>query len=72
MNKHKTVTFQDALDTVESLPESQQENLINILKHRLIEQRREFLAKNIRKARKEYDKGKVKKGTVEDLMKECY
>jgi hypothetical protein len=64
------VTFQEALDVVESLPTHQQEDLIDILRRRLIEHRRESLAENIRKARREYARGEVKKGTVNDLMKE--
>ena len=68
-NKHAT-TFQDALDIVESLPEYQQEDLIDIIKHRLTEHRREKLAESIREAREEYNKGETKKGNVKDLMRE--
>lgn len=70
MYKQKTPMFQEAIDIVESLPERQQENLIDIIRHRLIERRRDLLAKNITKTRDEYAKGKVKRGTVDDLMKE--
>ncbi len=65
-----SVTFQDALDTVETLPDEQQENLIEIVQRRLIDRRRQTLAKNITKARREYAQGELKKGTVDDLMKE--
>jgi len=64
------ITFQKALDIVESLPEYQQEDLIDIIRRRLIEQRRDRLADSIREARDEYAKGEIKKGTVDDLMKE--
>ena len=64
------VTFQEVLDIVESLPEYQQEDLVDIIRRRLIEQRRDRLADSIRKAREEYVRGEVKKGTVDDLMKE--
>ena len=70
MSLKNAITFQDALETIESLPQAQQEDLINLIHHRLVEQRREELAKGIRGARKEYAKGLVKKGTVDDLMKE--
>lgn len=70
MSSHKTITFQEALDIVESLPEYQQEDIINIIRHRLIEHKRELLAKNIKEAREEYARGDVKKGRVNDLMKE--
>ncbi|MBM4334232.1 MAG: hypothetical protein FJ117_23995 [Deltaproteobacteria bacterium] len=64
------ITFQKALDIVESLPEYQQEDLIDIIRRRLIEQRRDRLADSIREAREEYARGEIKKGTVDDLMKE--
>ncbi|MEK7747793.1 MAG: hypothetical protein AAB300_01780 [Nitrospirota bacterium] len=65
-----TVTFQEALEVIESLPEDQQEDIIDIIHRRLTEQRREFLSRNIQEAKAEYARGDIKKGTVEDLMSE--
>ena len=70
MPSQQITIFQKALDVVESLPEYQQEDLIDIIRHRLLDQRRELLAKNIREAREEYAREEVKRGTVDDLMKE--
>ena len=70
MSNSQTVTFQDALDVVESLPEHQQEDLIDIIRRRIIEQRRNLLAENIKKAKQEFARGEVKRGSVDDLMKE--
>lgn len=70
MSKGKIVKFQDALDIIESLPEYQQEDLIEVLQHRISEHRRELLAENVEEAKREYSQGDVKKGTVDDLMKE--
>jgi len=70
MSNHKTAVFQEALDIVESLPKYQQEDLINIIRHRLIEDKRELLAKDIREAREEYARGDVKRGSVNDIIKE--
>ena len=64
----KAVTFNDAIETVEALPEEQREALIEIVRHRLTEQRRDNLAKGIKKAKQEYALGKVKRGSVDDLM----
>jgi len=64
------VTFQEVLDIVQSLPEYQQEDLIDIIRRRLIEQRRDKLADTIREAREEFARGEVKKGSVDDLIKE--
>jgi len=70
MSSRKKVTFQDVLDTIESLPEEQQENLIAIIRRRLIEHKREVLAERINEAREEYRLGKVRRGTVDDLMRD--
>ncbi len=70
MSGQQTVAFQEVLDIIESLPEYQQEDLIDIVQHRIIEHRQGLLAENIKEARKEYARGEVKKGSVDDLMKE--
>lgn len=70
MYDRTNVSFQEALEIIETLPEQQREDLINIIKHRIIEHRREQLARNIREAKKEYSRGEIKKGTVDDLMRE--
>ena len=63
-------TFQKALEIVESLPEEQRESLMDIVRRRLIEERRDRLAQSIKEAREEYKRGKIRKGTVNDLMNE--
>lgn len=70
MNNQQTGSFQGALDIIESLPEYQQEDIIKIVRNRLIEKRRDSIAENIKEAREEYSRGKVKKGSVDDLMKD--
>jgi len=47
-------TFQKALEIIESLPE----------------ERRDRLARSVKEAREEYKRGKIRKGTVDDLMNE--
>ncbi len=70
MSSQQVATFQEALEMIESLPEDQQEDLMNIIQRRLIERRREVLAESIKEARAEYNRGEVTRGTVDDLMKE--
>ncbi|MGH8058947.1 MAG: hypothetical protein ACREOH_17205 [Candidatus Entotheonellia bacterium] len=70
MSSQQIVTFQEALDIIESLPEHQQEDLINIIQRRRLERRREFLAESIKEARAEYAGGNVARGTADDLMQE--
>ena len=62
------ITFQEALEAIESLPGYQQEDLIDIIRRRLIDQRRDALVLRVQEARAEYAQGKTKEGTVGDLM----
>jgi hypothetical protein len=70
MSTPQTVSFQEALDIVESLPEDQQETLVAVVRHRLVEHTRDVLSKHIEEAREELNRGDVRRGTVDDLMKE--
>ena len=63
-------TFQKALEIVESLPGEQRESLMDIVRRRLIEERRDRLAQSIEEAREEYKHGRVRKGNVDDFMHE--
>jgi hypothetical protein len=62
--------FQELIETIESLSLDDQELLIEIVRKRLIQQRRAELAADIAEARNAYQKGEVRRGTVADLMKE--
>lgn len=64
------VSFEEAIELVESLPEDQRESLIEIVKRRLAEERRERIAGSIRETREEFARGVCKSGTVEDLMRD--
>ena len=66
------ISIQEALEIVETLPEYQREDLIDIIRKRMIEQNMERLAKNVREARAEYKSGRVKRGTVDDFLKELH
>jgi hypothetical protein len=63
-------TFQEALDTVESLTIDEQTMLIEIIQNRLREQQRQELLKNVAQAEKEYTQGNFHRGSVDDLMAE--
>jgi hypothetical protein len=64
-----SVTFREALELIESLPEEQRRDLIDIVKRRLIEERRNEIANSIQAARGEFTRGEVKRGTVDDLLR---
>ena len=63
------VTFQEALEIVESLPDYQQDDLIDIIRKRRLDRRREALLENIKEAQGEYERGECRTGS-EDLMRE--
>jgi len=63
-------TFQEALDTVESLTIDEQAMLIEIIQNRLREQQRQQLLKNVTQSEKEYTQGNFRRGSVDDLMAE--
>ena len=66
----KTTTFDEVLDIIESFPEEQRESIVEIVKRRLTEERRERLAQTVKEARQEYARGEVRRGTVDDLIRE--
>ena len=53
----KGVNFQEALEIIESFPEEQRESLVEIVKYRLVEERRNRLAQSIKEAREEFRRG---------------
>jgi hypothetical protein len=66
----ETKTFDEALEIIESFPEDQRESIIEIVRRRLIEERREQLAQTVKEAREEYARGEFRSGTVDDLIRE--
>ncbi len=66
----KTLSFGEVLERAEQLSLEDQEALIDIVRRRLIEQRRVELAKDIREAQEELRAGNVRAVTVDELMRE--
>lgn len=66
----RTSKLEQVIESVEALSLEEQEILINVVKRRLIERRRNEIAFNIAQAQVDYDSGKVFRGTVEQLMDE--
>ncbi|MBW1614339.1 MAG: hypothetical protein JRJ57_10305 [Deltaproteobacteria bacterium] len=70
MNTHQETPFQKALDAVESLPFDEREEIIEIIKRRLAEDRREEIAANAREAVKAVREKRAKYGTIEELKRD--
>lgn len=64
------VTFDQVLDAVEHLPEEQQADLVEVLRHRIAERGRQRIIADARDARAEHAAGKTRAMSVEDLMGE--
>lgn len=65
-----TLTFREASALIESLPEEERWDLIDIVRSRLVEERRAQIGKSVQAARGEFARGEAKRGTVEDLLRE--
>ena len=66
----QTTSFNEILEMIGNLSLDEQDDLINIVRNRQIESRREEIATNIAIAHQEYQEGKVFRGTVDDIIAE--
>jgi hypothetical protein len=65
-----TTVFVDLLDAADRLSLDEQETLVEILQRRMVDHRREELAKEIQDAEREYQAGRCRPVTPEELMGE--
>ncbi|AVQ73746.1 MULTISPECIES: hypothetical protein [Microcystis] len=65
-----TMQFSQILEMIDYLSFDEQDDLINIVKHRQIEKRREQIAQNISQARQDYQNGNVFRGDVDSIIAE--
>lgn len=70
MSEQGTSAFQAVLETVDGLTLEEREMLLEIAYHRVVEQRRMHLAREVAEAREAYELGQVRRGTVDELMAE--
>jgi hypothetical protein len=66
----KTSNINRVIEDFNSLLLPEKEYALEIIRKMTIEQKREALAKRIKQAELNYKKGKVKKGSVKDLLKD--
>jgi len=66
----KTISFNQLLEYAECLSLDEKESLIDILRHRVADQRRQEMSTLILSAREEYKSGKLTPETPEDIMKD--
>jgi len=61
-------TIDNILDEVAKCSVNDKEMIVRIIEKRLIDEKRNLLYKKYKKAEKDYRKGKIKTGSVEDLF----
>jgi hypothetical protein len=66
----KTSTLQKAIEVVETLSIEEQAILIDVIQNRLKQQRRDEILQAVAESRQEYAEGKVRSGSVADLLAE--
>ena len=70
MGNDKIKTLQNALDYVEELPLDVQETLIEIIKKRMVERRRDQIARNAKDTLNAVKEKRAKYGTLEELKRD--
>jgi hypothetical protein len=70
MERIEVSLLQQALDVVESLPPDDQETLIDLIRHRLVEKRRAEIARNAEETLQAVRDGRAQVGSVEDLRRD--
>ncbi len=63
-------SFQELLESVESLPLDDQQMLLDIINMRIIEKRRDELMADMEESLEAYKKGEVRIGTVDDILRD--
>ena len=63
-------TLDEILDKVNEMPLEDQGMLVDLIRNRYKEKRREEILANARQTLEEYNKGLTAKGTVSDLLRE--
>ena len=61
--------YGQVVDSIEALPDDQQESLLELIQRRLAERRREALVKSIQEACKEFKAGKIRPSTPAEIMR---
>jgi hypothetical protein len=63
-------SFQELIESVESLPLDDQQMLLDIINMRIIERRRDELVADMEESLEANRKGEVRIGTVDDLLRD--
>ena len=62
-------SYSQVIDSIEALPEEQQESLLELVQRRLTERRRQALIKSVQEARKEFKSDKLRPASPADIVR---
>jgi hypothetical protein len=62
-------SYGQVIDSIEALPDEQQESLLELFQKRLAERRREALIKSVKEAQKEFKSGKLRPASPAEIMR---
>jgi hypothetical protein len=62
--------FSDVLEAAESLPVDEKEMLVDIMRHRLTDERRKILKAEIEDARRDFASGQIVPASIDEIMGE--
>lgn len=62
--------FADLLDAVDELPVAEQAELVEIVRRRIIERRREELVSEVRQARSDFEAGRCLPRTSDEILRD--
>ena len=68
----QVISFGELLEAVAQLSREDQEALVEVLNRRLLEQRRDEIAREIQAAMKEFESGQCREVTPDDLVRALY
>lgn len=64
------LTFNSLLEAISTFPIEDQYLISEIIRSRVVEERRKLIAENIRESKVEYNSGKTGSGSVDDFLNE--
>jgi hypothetical protein len=64
----KLITFEEVLEAADRLSLEEQGAIIDILRRRLIDQRRQEIAQEVHEARKEYQEGRCRQASTQEII----
>jgi hypothetical protein len=63
------MSFNEILEAADQLSLDEQATLLEVLQHRIVERRREALARDVQQARREFEAGQIRPVSPTDLLK---